>query len=258
MARFFAEMPYQPFPLFSAAHLAALAVIGLVCLSLVVFRRHFRAAERGGLAGGPWGRLFLFLLVAQQIALYLWYAWLGKFNAATSLPLQVCTASVYLCVALWITMSKRVFEVLYFWGVCGATQALLTPSMEGYVYPHFRFWDFFIAHGLILVTIFYFLAVKGWRVTLRSLGKSFLWLQVLGVCSMAVNAVTKSNYMFLAWKPDSASLMDFLPEWPWYLPCLELVALGLMFLALIPFAFLRPVPERQPLNGGPGHSKGEF
>ena len=240
MRQYFAEMPYQSFPLLSLPHLTALAVIALVCLFLAVFRRRLCAAERGGLAGSAPGRFFLAFLVIQQIALYAWYAAVGEFNAATCLPLQLCGASVFLCIALWLTQSRSLFEVVYFWGVCGTTQALVTPSLDGYVFPHFRFFQFFAGHGLILITIIYHISVRGWRVTFRPLIKSFLWLQVLAACSLAVNALAGSNYMFLAWKPDSASLMSLLPEWPWYLIYLELLALAFMLAALVPFAVFRP------------------
>ena len=41
--------------------------------------------------------------------------------------------------------------------------------------------------------------------------------------------------MFLARKPDSASLLSFLPDWPYYLVLLEVLALVFMGLALLPF-----------------------
>ena len=235
MEQFFCEMPYQSFPTFSLPHLAALAGIGIVCLSFFVFRSRLRAREDGKIAGGMLGRIFLTFMVFQQLALYLWYASIGRFDASTCLPFQLCGASVWLCVTLWITQDHRIFEVVYFWGLCGTAQALLIPSMDGYVFPHFRFFQFFAGHGMIVVTIFYFLAVRGWRVDLSSLKKSFVWLQLLAVCAGAANLLTGGNYMFLARKPDSASLLSFLPDWPYYLVLLEVLALAFMGLALLPF-----------------------
>ena len=134
MEKFFGEMPFQSFPTFSQPHLAALAVIGAVCLSFFVFRSQLRSREDGKIAGSMLGRIFLSFMVFQQLALYLWYASIGRFDASTCLPFQLCGASVWLCVALWITQDRRIFEVVYFWGLCGTAQALLTPSMDGYVF----------------------------------------------------------------------------------------------------------------------------
>jgi hypothetical integral membrane protein (TIGR02206 family) len=51
-----------------------------------------------------------------------------------------------------------------------------------------------------------------------------------------VNALLGSNYLFIAHKPATASLLDVLPPWPWYLPILEAIALVLIGLLYLPFA----------------------
>ncbi len=45
-----------------------------------------------------------------------------------------------------------------------------------------------------------------------------------------------SNYLFIAHKPETASLMDVLPAWPWYIPFLELIGAGFCLLLYVPFA----------------------
>ena len=61
-----------------------------------------------------------------------------------------------------------------------------------------------------------------------------------------INIQIKNNYLFLARKPGGASLMDFFPEWPWYLLILEgltIVILTLMYLSVRS----RPEPQAQHL-----------
>jgi len=50
-----------------------------------------------------------------------------------------------------------------------------------------------------------------------------------------INQFIGSNYMFIAHKPETASLLDMLPEWPWYIIYLELIGLLTCLILYIPF-----------------------
>ena len=51
-----------------------------------------------------------------------------------------------------------------------------------------------------------------------------------------VNAFVGSNYLFVAHKPETASLLDVLPAWPWYILFMELIAAFFFLLLYLPFA----------------------
>lgn len=239
MLDYFATTAPKNFHMFSASHITALVIILGICASFFVFAPFYRRERTGGLAGGRLGRIFMTVLIVQQLSYYVWCAWAGMFDAANVLPLQLCGASIYLCIFLWITDSRLIFEIVYFWGMCGTFMALFTPSMGGYDFPHYRFLQFFIGHGLIVITIMYYVAVRGWRVDIRSFFKSLAALHVLAVIDLIVNRIVGSNYMFLSAKPDSTSLMDILPDWPAYLLWMEVLAIVFMLLMLAPFSIAR-------------------
>jgi hypothetical integral membrane protein (TIGR02206 family) len=56
------------------------------------------------------------------------------------------------------------------------------------------------------------------------------------IAIMGVNALLGSNYLFVAHKPETASLLDVLPSWPWYIPIIQLLGLAMILLLYAPFA----------------------
>ena len=61
-----------------------------------------------------------------------------------------------------ITRAQRVYGVVYFWGLGGTTQALLTPDLvQGF--PSAACLLFFLGHGLVIVGVLYPTIVVGLR-----------------------------------------------------------------------------------------------
>jgi hypothetical integral membrane protein (TIGR02206 family) len=50
-----------------------------------------------------------------------------------------------------------------------------------------------------------------------------------------VNWLLGSNYLFIAHKPDTPSLIDLLGPWPWYILSLEAIAIMLCLLLYLPY-----------------------
>ena len=61
-------------------------------------------------------------------------------------------------------------------------------------------------------------------------------LNVYLVVVTAINYALGSNYMYTLQKPHTASLLDLLGPWPWYLLWAEFLALLLFTLLYLPFA----------------------
>jgi hypothetical integral membrane protein (TIGR02206 family) len=78
--------------------------------------------------------------------------------------------------------------------------------------------------------------VEGYRPTVQSIKRVVARSNVYAVGVGIVNALIGSNYLYIARKPETASLMDVLPPWPWYLPILELLALLMIGLLYLPYA----------------------
>lgn len=67
-------------------------------------------------------------------------------------------------------------------------------------------------------------------------GKTILYMNTYMGAVGAINKLLRSNYLFIAHKPETASLIDILGPWPWYILVLEGIGLVLFTLLYVPFA----------------------
>jgi hypothetical integral membrane protein (TIGR02206 family) len=234
--QFFAKDFTGPaFELFGPAHLTVLVIVGLLNAGLLLWGR--RIPE-------PWrGRLRYILAAALLVNEAAWHIWnwaTGQWNLQTMLPLHLCSVFVFVSAAALITKSYRLYEFVYFLGIIGAVQPLFTPDLGRYGYPHFRFFQTFISHGSIVTAAIYLTVVEGYRPTFQSLLRVLVWGNVYMAAVGVVNALLGSNYMFIARKPDTPSLIDVMPPWPWYVLVIELLAVALVTLLYLPFAWSKP------------------
>ncbi len=216
---------------FSAAHNIALLII--VLLNVLLIRRLKGAPEKSkrtvayGMAGVLW---------ANEIAWHLWHVFTGQWTIQTMLPLHVCSLLVWTGALMLVTRNYSIYEFSYFMGIGGALQALLTPDLGIYGYPHFRFFQTYISHGLIITSAIYMTVVYGFRPTWKSLLRVFVWMNIYMAFVFVINKLIGSNYLFIAHKPPTASLLDLLPEWPWYIAWMEVVGMLTCLILYLPFA----------------------
>lgn len=218
------------FQAFSASHIGALLLF--IAAVLLLYRcRHWLQQEKHN----RYGRYVLLgLLILSEAVLNIWYIATGIFHTSNTLPFELCSISLYMCVLMLFFRSKKIFQIVYFTGIAGALQALLTPALD-YPFPHFRFIQFFIAHIAIILAVLYMVWVERAKPTWKSIGYAMLFLNVLLVVVGGINYITGGNYMFLAHKPETASLLDVLGPYPWYLLSLEAVAFGMFIVLYLPF-----------------------
>lgn len=147
----------------------------------------------------------------------------------------MCSVMVWSSLYMLLTKHYGVYEVAYFLGIGGALQALLTPDANMYGFPHYRAFNTFIAHGLLVAIPIYMTIVEGYRPTLQSFKRVFLWTNIYMVMVFFINLVIGSNYLFIAHKPEFPTLLDILAPWPWYILQLEVVAFAILFVLYLPF-----------------------
>jgi len=147
----------------------------------------------------------------------------------------MCSIMVWVSIyGLW-SGKRWVFNLMYFFGIAGAVQAIITPDAV-YAFPHLRFMNTLFSHSLLVISGFWVIFVEGFRPSSRDLRNAFITVNVYSIPVYLVNLVVGSHYLYLGGKPETASLMDYFPEWPLYYPILVGI-LGLIMLGMYwPFA----------------------
>ncbi len=219
---------FQPY---GVSHQAVL-VLTLLMFGFLLAASRTRFA---GLAEKVLGTFLLLIFPASLIS----NGMAGTLDAQKILPLQYCDiACIAGGIALW-TRHQLCCEILYFFGIAGTLQGLLTPALA-YDYPDVRFFHFFALHSSVPVAAIYVVTAMRHRPrpgsVLRMMVFSVSWYAVTAVA----NWLLGTNYAFQCQKPPQASLFDALHEWPWY--NFEAIGLGVVFYSILylPFAFRSP------------------
>jgi hypothetical integral membrane protein (TIGR02206 family) len=227
---FAADYSGPPFEFLSTAHIGAIVFIVLLNLHLIGYR-HADDRTKSSI------RLTLALILwVNEIAWHYWNYAIGRWTIQSMLPLHLCSLLVWTGAFMLVTKNYRIYEFMYFMGIGGAIQALATPDLGIYGFPHFRYFQTFISHGLIITSAIYMTVVEGFRPTWRSLLRVAVWMNIYAAAVYFINSAIGSNYLMINYKPNTPSLLDLLPPWPIYILYMEVIGVITILLLYLPFA----------------------
>lgn len=221
-----------PFTMWDITHLITIVLIGFCIICLFVFRDNLKK-YRNTL------RITIGVtLLLSRMTLDTWYIVTGNWDVRSSLPFELCSIASILAGIMLLTKNRFLCEILYFIGIAGALQAIITPELF-FGFPQFRYIQFFLDHGLLILAPLYMIALYDYKITFRSLVKAFISINVIAAIVFPINLLLDANYMFLSHKPSSASLLDLLGPYPIYFISLEFIAIAMFLILYIPFAIKR-------------------
>lgn len=229
----------NPFQLFGIWHLAALAVIIILNFVLLGFRKsseETRKVVRWTMA---------IILWLDELSWHVWNLYWGHWTIQTMLPLHICSILIWLAGFMLIFKHYRIYEFAYFIGIGGAMQALLTPDAGIYGFPHYRVFQTFISHGLLITSAVFMTTVEGFRPNWKSFWRVIIGINLYAVIIFPINRLLGTNYLFINGKPATASLLDALPPWPYYIIYMELIGFAIFLLLYLPFIIKDARKNRQ-------------
>jgi hypothetical integral membrane protein (TIGR02206 family) len=168
---------------------------------------------------GSQARLFGRVLGALTAAIYaavFGYS-LFPFDVRSSVPLHLTDLATVVAAFAWWSQRRWAFVLTYYWGLVLSMQALISPALTGRDFPSLQFLGFWAIHLLVVWAAIFLTWGRGmhprWRDYRVVVGVTLVWAAV----TMTFNSLAGSDYGFLNGKPSTASLLDVLGPWPWYL-----------------------------------------
>ena len=225
-------MPSSEFQFLGVPHIVALSLTIVLPIALSVLVRKVDSSVVANVVC----YLLAATLIVNEIGIWIYRAaTVQSFSVFVQsyLPLHICGVALFVVVLVLLCRNQTLYEIGYFWGIVGTLNAVLTPQL-GVGFPHYRFFQYFIVHGGIVVSVLFATWGLRMRPTLKGLLRSFLFVNLYMVFIAGVNLLLKSNYMFICEPPYTKSPFFFAP-WPWYIPILDGVALILFFVVYSPF-----------------------
>jgi hypothetical integral membrane protein (TIGR02206 family) len=203
------------------------------------------------------------VLWVNELAYQLYWFLVGGWSAATALMLQMCGLSILLLPVMLFSENPRIrqllFDLLYFWGIGGALQALIAPDIGSSGFPAYRYFSFFISHGLIIASTVVMAMAGGLRITIRSFLRALVVTNLLLVPAYGIDQLLRlippydpGNYFVLGYPPPTGSIVDLFAEIfgpsPRYVVGLELMGLAVFGILYLPWPIARLARRRRP-NG---------
>ena len=220
------------FVFFGPAHIASLLIVFVLPILMSVAIRRSKKESVRKIVCWPLAVVMLINEVTYEIHYYCTHDLSSYLD--TALPLHLCDIAQVLVIIFMLRPNVKILEIVYFWGLAGTTNALITPDVTA-GFPSLIFTFYFVAHGGIVIAVL----VGCWgfkmRPTFKSMIRAFVIANLLGLVVMVINLLLDSNYMFLCRVPDGESPFFFAP-WPWYLLVLELIGAILFVLLYLPYA----------------------
>ena len=221
-----------PFELFGTVHLITIAVIIVVSVLLPRTYKDKSINQKSTMNKVIAGVIALHLIIAPYKDLYLLA---NPYDWRETLPLHMCDLSEIFLIWFLLGGPKILYLCAFFWGLGGASMAILTPDIS---YHDLDYIFFMIGHGMIIVGIMYATVALGNRPYVNDILKvsaitAFILLPIVYIINILLGE--PANFWYLVAKPGGASLMDMFPDPPYHLLYTTPIAIAVFYLIYLPY-----------------------
>ena len=187
---------------FSGEHMACLLLAAALFITAFLLGRSKPARGRRA------ARIAAFAALGLELGRAALMLSLGVYGRG-SLPLHLCTLSVYLCSIYALRPGPLLGQFLYAFTMPGAAFALVFPDWADYPLRHFVSLSSFGLHILLVLCPLLFFACGDIRRDMRLLPGCIGLMLGMAVPVLAVNRLLGTNYMFLSRPPSGTPLELF-------------------------------------------------
>ncbi len=234
---FFGAGTEVEFENFTFAHLAPILVAAAVITLIYIYRDKLAAYKNEH----RFRYAIAFIMIISEMSYYWRLVGIPELgpNPMDHLPIFVCGWAVIFGSYMIVGKNQYLFDICYFWALCGTIFALMTPTVLSYAGPtRFRYYQFWTEHLIGYIGVFYLIFVHKMRPNIRSMVRSYVWLAILAVIAYIANTIIGpgANYLFMARPESTPSILDILPpNFALRLLIMAAVVTALFFVAYLPW-----------------------
>ena len=174
-------------------------------------------------------KYFVYLFITSYIIYHYLHVIGGTWSIDKRLPFHLCGfSSVITCFILFIKKKQLWFDFLFYAGILGGLNSLLTPLIDNYTGTNFFYVEYFYSHTSIIILPLYMYYYMDMDLSKLSWLKSFIALNILLVFLMPLDFYIDANYMYLK-EPPAVNHPLVSGKWPYYLINLEFVVVILLY-----------------------------
>jgi len=207
--------PYL-FEVYSADHLISFLVIISLYILFLRYNEFLGIKSNSPLFTIILSIIIIFLDISED----LFRLATGYYSIINDLPLQLCTIGIYVSVYTLLTKNQTAFELIFYWGLVGASQAIITP--DGDLFQLKIFFLYSQAYHSMLIFIVLWMMIKNdMRMSFSKIPKVFFITNGVVFIICIFNYLLDSNYLFLRFRPNSISPF-LIGDWPIYIIMVEI------------------------------------
>ena len=215
--------PYT-FDLFGNDHILSIILIIIFYVLFLCFNEKIGIKNKSEIFPIVLSFIILSLDISEDIIRYI----TGYYSIEKDLPLQLCAIGIYVAVVALLKKNQIAFELIFYWGLVGASQAILTPDSD-----LFELKIFFIYsqayHSALIFAVLWLVIKCNMRMQIEYIPRVVLITNLVVVVISVINYLLDSNYMFLRIKPNSVSPF-LIGDWPVYIIMVQFFSIVMVFL----------------------------
>ena len=215
--------PYT-FDLFGNDHILSIILIIIFYVLFLCFNEKIGIKNKSEIFPIVLSFIILSLDISEDIIRYI----TGYYSIEKDLPLQLCAIGIYVAVVALLKKNQIAFELIFYWGLVGASQAILTPDSD-----LFELKIFFIYsqtyHSALIFAVLWLVIKCNMRMQIEYIPRVVLITNLVVVVISVINYLLDSNYMFLRVKPNSVSPF-LIGDWPVYIIMVQFFSIVIVFL----------------------------
>lgn len=193
------------FRAFSIVHFLLLGLAFMGVVLIIKYRRELQRDSQGVLK-----KIFIGILLLEQVLQYGWYALAKTFTLGDGLPLYICRTAI-IALILALTLNKPLVRSLaVYWGTLGGVLALLIPVLYPMHFPHITNFTYFVGHTIMVWAVIYIQAVEGFQLSGRGLLASLVFTNLFNLGVFWLNPRINGNYSYFEFAPVLESFFDTL------------------------------------------------